>query len=163
MPFPTGWPPRPASNTRSIRVFISGTTTANWGDNAYLFIDIVGANTYLPTPFSPPGSSLPIAVGTRFISGSPMGAGADPSGVQPGDTIGVQKPSIWANTVRVANRGASIVQISFGGIDSTEIGTQIHGSLIANESVTYRTRIESGIALRFPEGGSPSAFIVEAW
>ncbi len=35
--FPIGWPPRPASSVRSVRFFISGTATANFSENAYLF------------------------------------------------------------------------------------------------------------------------------
>jgi hypothetical protein len=38
MPFPAnGWPPRPASAARTFRFFESGTGTANFSDNAFLF------------------------------------------------------------------------------------------------------------------------------
>lgn len=37
MPFPLGWPPRPASGQRSIRFAANGTSTANFFDSAFLF------------------------------------------------------------------------------------------------------------------------------
>lgn len=37
--FPVGWPPRPSSGVRSLRFFVSGTATANYFDNAFLFKD----------------------------------------------------------------------------------------------------------------------------
>lgn len=39
MPFPLGWPPRLPSGLRTFRFFESGTSTANYGDNAFLFAE----------------------------------------------------------------------------------------------------------------------------
>lgn len=39
MPFPSGWPPRPATNNRTGRFYVAGTGTANYADNAFLFAD----------------------------------------------------------------------------------------------------------------------------
>lgn len=161
MAFPVGWPPRPSSGVRSIRFCVTGTTTANWSDNAFLFVDDPGANPYLPTPVVQPGSSTVVAVGDRSISGSPMGAGTSSVGVLPGDLLGTTKNLIWCNSIRVANRGASVIEFSFGALDDTS--TLVHGVLVANEAVVYRQRYEAGISLRFPTSGAGSAFLVEAW
>jgi hypothetical protein len=161
MAFPVGWPPRPSSGVRSIRFYVTGTTTANWSDNAFLFVDDVGANTYLPTPVIAPGSSTVVAIGDRSLSGSPMGAGLSASDVLPGDTVGQTKNLIWSNSIRIANRGSNTLEFTFGAL--TDGSSLVQGSLIANESVIYRQRYEAGIALRFPAAGAGSAFIVECW
>lgn len=160
MAFPTGWPPRPASGVRSIRFFVSGTGTANWSDNAYLFVDDVGANTFQPTPYVPPGSSGPgvtAAVGDRSTPGSPMGTGENPNDVLPGETVGNVKKQIWSNTIRIINDGGGDLQFSFAAPDDTS--TLIQGVVKANEELVYRQRHEAGIALR----GAGVNFRVEAW
>ncbi len=43
MVFPLGWPPRPATQRRSIRFFATGTGTANFSDNAFLFNNVNSA------------------------------------------------------------------------------------------------------------------------
>jgi hypothetical protein len=162
----SGWPPRPASSSRSIRFFKTGTTTANWSDNAFLFIDTVGANTYIPTPVLAPGSLAVVAVGVRNsvgvagAAGSPMGAGQSSLDVLPGET-GQMKALIWSNSIRVCNDGAGVVEFSFAAPDDGS--TLVHGSLKAGEQVIYRQRIEAGIALRFPSGSSGGVYRVEAW
>lgn len=159
MPFPTGWPPRPSSSVRSIRFFVSGTATANWSDNAYLFIDDPAANTFQPTPVVPAGSSGPgvtAKVGDTAIPGSPMGAGA--STVPPGEPAPV-KAQIWSNTIRICNDGGADLEFSFAVTSDMGPGASpVQGVLKPNETVVYRNRFEAGIALR----GS-SAFRVEAW
>lgn len=160
MAFPAGWPPRPSSGRRSIRFFVSGTATANWSDNAYLFIDDAGANTFQPMPYVKPGDvSAQAKVGDRNTPGSPMGAGSDPSGVLPGDTLGVQKALIWAATIRICNDGAVDLQVSYAAPD--DLSTLIQGIVKAGEELVYRHRYEAGIALRAP--GGACAFRVEAW
>lgn len=37
MAFPAGWPPRTASGQKSLRVYLTGASTANFEDNAFLF------------------------------------------------------------------------------------------------------------------------------
>jgi hypothetical protein len=155
MSFPTGWPPRPASNTRSIRVYIAGTATANFSDSAYLFSQVTGANTIVPTPYVPPGSTAPVAFGTQLVSGSPQGGGTDPrdaSVVMPSGLQTDPVPMIWARGMRICNDGAGVLQISFDG-------TNVHGSLHAGEQAHYLDRFEAGICLR----GAGLAFRVEAW
>lgn len=160
MPFPTsGWPPRPASGVRSIRFFVSGTATANWSDNAYLFIDDAGANTYEPMPYVAPGSTTPVQVGTRTSPGTPMGGGSDPRDVLPGDTLGHVKAQIWANNIRICNDGGADLEFSFAVTDDMGAGAlPVQGVLKPNEQVSYRNRYEAGIALR-----GAGAFRVEAW
>lgn len=167
MAFPTiGWPPSPASGVRSLRFYAAGTTTANWSDNAYLFIDDVGANPYVPMPVLAPGSLAQVNVGVRIgtgvagASGSPMGTGFSLLDVVPGETS-QRKASIWSGTIRICNDSANIIEFSFAAAD--DASTLVQGSLRANEQVIYRNRYEAGIALRFPGGGSAGVFRIEAW
>ena len=75
MAFPSeGWPPRPPSGTRSIRFYATGTGTANFSDNAFLFIDGTNANPFVPLPVVPPGSTAPVALGSF-----PVGTGRAPT------------------------------------------------------------------------------------
>lgn len=73
MPFPTGWPPRPATTNRSIRFYVAGTLTADYADNAYLFIDGANANTFVPIPYVRAGDIRRVHVGGE--SGTPYGTG----------------------------------------------------------------------------------------
>lgn len=158
MAFPAkGWPPRPASGTRSIRFFKRGTATGNWSDNAYLFIDGLAANTFVPMPYVKPGDITPIAIGSI-----PMGTGENPNDIVPGDTVGHVKAAIWANNIRICNdSGANELEYSFSAADDAgATNTQIHGVLRPNEVVLYRNRAEAGIAVRSAAG---AAFRIEAW
>lgn len=155
MAFPVGWPARLSSGSRSIRFFVQGTTTANWSDNAYLFVDDAGANTYTPTPFIKPGSSTIVSIG------SPMGGGIA-VGIPPGEPAG-PKPYIWSGTLRVCNDGGNALEFSFTAINDAADTTVVHGALRANEIAYYRNRFEGGIALRIPAGGTATPFRVEAW
>lgn len=40
MAFPAGWPPRTASGQKSLRFYLTGTCTANFDDNAFLFSQV---------------------------------------------------------------------------------------------------------------------------
>lgn len=164
MALPTGWPPRPASSVRSIRFFATGNTTANWSDNAYLFINGTNANPYKPTPYVPPGSSGPgvsAPVGDRSVPGSPMGGGQNPHDVAPGDTVGSVTAMIWCHTMRICNDGTHDLQISFTCADDSS--NDVHDVLKGGEQFVYEFRFEAGVALRFPSGGSGSAFRIAAW
>lgn len=146
MPFPAGWPPRPAGNTRSIRFFQSGIATANFPDNAYLFIDGVSADTFTKTPVVAPGSLTPVAFGDGTKSGGPAGASdnLDPT----------TKPMLWANTIVVYNDSGAILEISFDG-------TNVHDRILAAETPSYhlyRNRHEAGIAIK-----GAGAFRIAAW
>lgn len=166
MAFPfVGWPPRPASGLRSIRFFKAGTTTANWSENAYLFIDVAGANTFVPMPYVRPGDNTAIvAVGDRNTPGAPMGTGANPLDVPPGSALGQQKALVWANSLRVFNDGLNDIELSFAVTgDALVPATPVQGIVKPGKNVLYRNRYEAGIALRFPGGGGASLFRVEAW
>lgn len=57
MPFPAGWeigvgPAKPSGVAFSIRFFKAGAGTANFEDNAYLFVAQAGANPYPTAPAS---------------------------------------------------------------------------------------------------------------
>ena len=165
MPYPAGWPPRPASGVRSIRVFITGTTTANFSDNAYLFFDIAGANQVTPnTQLTPrsvnPSWNQPTTTGTVSQSGSPSGnsspTGTATGGPNSGQATNIDYPMIWSNGIRIINDGASSLQYSFDG-------TNVAGIVKAGEDLYYYNRFEAGIAVNFPAGGAGSAFRIEAW
>jgi len=151
MPLPAGWPPRPATDRRSIRFFKAGTGTADFADNAYLFSDsVTGANTFVPLPYVQAGSNTPVTLG-----GNPSGTGQNMNDANLLAAPGAQevpKAMIWCQTMRVCNDGSGVLEFSFDG-------TNVHGQLKAGESVIYRVRFEAGIALR----GNGNAFRVEAW
>lgn len=153
MPFPTeGWPPRPASGRRSVRIYLSGTTTANFSDNAFLFSQDPGANTFTPTPHVVPGSSETVTNGDLTRGGSPSGGSRDPRDASP---IPPPVPMIWCNTMRIMNDGAADIEFSFDG-------TIVQGLLKAGEKLEYRERMEAGISIRAP-GGTGVAWRLEAW
>lgn len=141
MAFPAAWPPRVASGIRSIRFYGSGTSTANFADNAFLFINGAGANTFSPVP---------------AVTGGATADPLTPAGTGTLTTQPIVHPMIWANTIRVCNDGANTLEFSFDG-------TNVHGVLLKGEQVSYRNRFEAGIAFRYPAGGAASAFRVEAW
>lgn len=138
MPFPPeGWPPRLPTGKRSIRFYVTGTATANFADNAWLFSQQTGANTYTPLPVVKPGSIDPVSVP------NPSGTGR-----QADDPIA----AIWSQTIRICNDGGGVLEYSFDG-------TNIHGKVLANEAFTYRNRFEAGISVR----GASAVFRIEAW
>lgn len=154
MAFPSGWPPRAAS---SVRVYIAGTATASFADNAYLFIDVTSANPFLPTPIIPPGDETAIVkVGDLSSTGSPMGGGVQPPNLGvPGDgsPANVPKPQLFAQTLRIVNEGGADIEFSFDGAN-------VHGTVkTADGEFIYRNRFEAGIAIR----GAGADFRVEAW
>jgi hypothetical protein len=77
MAFPAGWPPRLSSGIRSISFFAEGTATVDYEDSALLFIDGIGANTFQPTPYVPPGGEDVVTPITSGGPGSPLGTGRD--------------------------------------------------------------------------------------
>lgn len=149
MPFPTGWPPRVGSGQRTIRFYVEGTSTASFDDNAFLFVDGVGANPYTPTPIVPPGGGTVPGVPSTNLGPSPLGTGAS--------SDGSSYPMIWSRTIRIVATGTFPIEFSFDG-------TNVHGSVfavVAPGMERIMDRQEAGIAVR-GVGGTPS-FIVEAW
>lgn len=152
MAFPTGWPPRrPRSSRRSLRFYVTDTATANFADKAYLFIDDTDANPYTPLPYVAPGSSTPVELGSQ-----PLGTGEAPEDANLSQTDPVKqalpKAAVWSSNIRISNDGVADLEFSFDG-------TNVHGRVKMNETVVYRDRIESGIAVR----GAGAVYRIEAW
>jgi len=157
MAFPVGWPPRVASGRRSIRVYLTGTATASFSDNAFLFSEVPHANTFQPTPYVPPGqeSAAPGWTPTSLPL-PPMGGGQNAHDANPDPVLnppvpGPPTPMIWSNSIKITNKGGAILYFSFDGIN-------IHGEVAANSVFWYWTRYEAGISFQ----GS-TAFSCEAW
>jgi hypothetical protein len=150
MPFPTGWPPRPATGRRSLRFYVADTATADFEDKAYLFAEQTGAFLHAPTPVIAPGDLTTVAaVGDLEKSGAPMG-GTDHPWSQPP----VQRMAHCC-TLRICNDSA-------GGGASLEVsfdGTNVHDVLKPGEQVLYRDRFEAGIAVR----GLGADYRIAAW
>ena len=139
MPFPVGWPPRPTTGRKSLRFYVTGTSTTNFEDSAYLFVDGVGANPYTPLPVVDPGSSTVVT-----LPSTPYGSGE-------GD-VGSPKAMIYASTIAVRSLGGAL-EISFDGVN-------IAGTVAAGELRIFRDRYEAGISVRSAGG---AGFEVEAW
>lgn len=154
MAFPAGWPPRPASSVRSIRFYTTGTATANFTDNGFLFASGAGANTLTPTPYVPPGGERTQAIlGSATVSGSPMGGGRNTNDSNSDPRVNSPPPpvaQIWAGSIRVTATTADL-EISFDG-------TNVQGIVKLGTSAVYLKRYESGIAVR-----GAGTFYVEAW
>jgi hypothetical protein len=157
MALPATWPPRPATGVRSIRFYKTGTGTANFADNAFIFADLAGANTFLPTPYvAPGGESTTVNIGTTSSSGSPMGGGRNAHDAVNDPKIGTAVPPpppamIWAHSMRITAVTAN-VEFSFDG-------TNVHGIVLAGQTGEYFNRHEAGIAVR----GTGATFYIEAW
>lgn len=137
MPLPASWPPRQSSGRRSIRFYKTGTATAAFADNAFIFGDAAnGANTYTASPVVQPGSNAVVNIGAP-----PTGTAATPDNPY---------PMIWCDTLRIT-AVAGDIQFSFDG-------TNVHGVVLSGTSAVYRSRSESGIAVR-----GTGTYHVEAW
>lgn len=143
MPFPASWPPRVASGVRSIRFFTSGTATANFADNAFMFLD--AANVVTPAPLVPYGSNATV---NNPLTPTGTGSQGPASGLSASE-----KPMLWSGNIRICNDGADYLEYSFDG-------TAVHGKLLKGEIFMYRNRYEAGIAIR---GVAGVLFRVEAW
>jgi hypothetical protein len=146
MAFPAAWPPRPSSGLRSIRFYATGTATANFSDNAFLFIDGAGANTFTPSP------AVSTSSGATVNPLTPTGTGLSPNVAN--QLTSPVPPMIWSQTIRLCNDGANALEYSFDG-------TNVHGKLLTGELALYRNRFEAGIAVRFV--GGATTFRIEAW
>jgi len=170
MPFPSpGWPPRPASGRRSARMYqnvsipLSGATTP-FGDHAFLFIDVAGANMMVPLPYVEPGSTVEVDIGDIDIAGSPVGTGmraedaAPPEHENPPATQQqVNYHQLWANSIRIYNEGPNAIEFSFDGVN-------VHGYIAVGQAVTYKDRYEAGISIRrIGAAGVANIVHVEAW
>lgn len=151
MAFPVGWPPRPSPGYRSLRFFVEGTATLDFEDNAFLFIDGVGANPYAPLPVVRPGDDLsrfPQPAATVIPNSGPFGGGEnDPGSV---------KAMIWSFQLQIRMKAGARLEFSFDGVN-------VHGVILAGDASTPLPfqRSEAGIAIRGGAGGE--TFVVEAW
>ena len=159
MAFPAGWPPRVATGIRSIRVYVTGTATATYADNAYLFSQVTSANTFGATPHVPSGqeSAAPGWAATA-LPAPPMGGGADtPWSANPDPKLNPPVPTqptpmIWAKAIKITNLDmTNTLLFSFDG-------THDQGQVLANSTFWYFDRYEAGIA--FKGNGN---FVLEAW
>lgn len=135
MAFPTNWPPRSQSNNRSIRAFKTGSTSTDYADNAYIFMDLPGANTYTTTTKIAPGDTTTV-----------VNVGSTPGGSD--------ITQICANTIIVTNDGSTEILVSFDGVNT-------HAVVKQNEVKVWRDRREAGIAVK--TASSSSAFRIEAY
>ena len=136
MPFPTQWPPQPASGNRSIRFFASVTATTVYADNAYIFSQQTGANTYTTIPTIQRGDT------TTVVNLGYMSPGGSATSI------------VCANTIQITNDGAVDVSVSFDG-------TNLHGIVKAGETICWRERREAGIAVKTTAG--TAAVRIESW
>lgn len=153
MPLPTGWPPRAPSGYRSVRVYLTGTTTVLFSDNAYLFSQVANANTFTSLPVVPPGGERVNVI----IPPTPWGSGPSNNNADPalnGAAGTVSTPMIWCHSITIQNTSASDIEISFDGVN-------VHGYVVANTTQTYSDRMEAGISLR--GAGGVGTFKLEAW
>lgn len=161
MPTPPGWPPPPSDTRPSLRVYVAGTASANFADNAYLFADFSGPLNPLvpPTPPDPVYTRAPnVAPGETGKAASFTGLPVD--GWQPRDgavrakTLPVPPPklALYCTGIGILNLGGSPIEFSFDG-------TNVHGVVPGNSYRQYTDRREAGIALR----GAGMAFRLEAW
>lgn len=143
MPFPTGWNtdlnlgilgPRLKDGYYHINAFFSGITTALFGDNAVLWVNLTGANLArsAPAPYDPMTPAVPTAPPTL----------------------------IYSRYILVKNDGAGIIQVGFHTSDADIV---ISDEVFPGELRFYQDRIEAGIALRFKPASVASAFRVTAW
>lgn len=143
MAFPTSWPPRVSSGVRSIRFYATDTATAAFSGKAYMFAEQASANPYTSLPVIAPGSNTSVVVPN--ISGSGLAT--------PVPVTGAEGPvaQIWSGNLKISVTVADL-EFSFDG-------TSVHGLVKAGETVIYRQRYESGIAVR----GLGAVFQIEAW
>lgn len=149
MPFPAGWPPRVPSGVRNIRFFVTGTSTAGFDDNGFLFVDGTGANPYTPLPVVRPGAGVsnPMDPGPHVVPPVPAGTGES----RPGEA----KAMIWSQEIRITHTGGA------GSLEFSFDGTNVHGVVTSTDPVLLMSRAEAGVAIR-GSGGTPT-FRIEAW
>ncbi len=145
MALPVNWPPPMMSGRFSLRFYATGTATAAFADNAFIFKNGTGVSAILPLPDVDPGESpavFALPPPTHVVPTAPAGT------ITPLTTEGY----LYASTIRICNDGGGVLAYSFDG-------TNVHGTLKANEIVVYRNRHEAGIAFN----GASAVFRVEAW
>src|SRR6267378_2133942 len=108
---PASWPPRQSSGVRSIRFYVTGTATATYSDNAFMFGDALQARNVTPTPFVPPGGERTQA----DIPHNPMGGGQNANDNQP---TAAPLPQVWARSILIINTGGADLTFSFDGTNT---------------------------------------------
>jgi len=51
MPFPVSWPPETGTSKMSRRIYVGGTTTLDFQDNAFMFAELLGLSVPIAWPF----------------------------------------------------------------------------------------------------------------
>ena len=104
--------------------------------------DTATANPHVPLPNVVAGSSAAVDVSNEAGTGlaSPSSTGAAGPLAQ-----------IWSGNIRISVATADL-EFSFDGVT-------VQGKVLAGESVIYRQRFESGIAVR----GAGAVYRIEAW
>jgi len=144
MAFPAGWSTRRMPDRRSLRFYKTGSTTANFEDNAYLFSGNADAIPFVPTPVVRPGSTEVV----NLDGPTPYGTGT----ANAPTTV----PMLWCSALSIINASDTYdLEVSFDG-------TNVHGVVLAGERMTYRDRYEAQVSLR-GVGGATVEFHVEAW
>lgn len=158
MPFPPGWAlnqglPLP-SGRRSLRFFVAASTTANFEDRAWNFAVAPVAGNALQVP-----PSVKIEPGDEVASGSaPSGVVSTPMGGQRNLAPSAHAAPVTTQAaygLRVCNDGGTAIEFSFDGAN-------VHGVVLPNSEETFLNRLETGISVREPLGGT-IAFRVFAW
>jgi hypothetical protein len=134
MAFPEGWPPRIPSGQKNLRFRTTGTGTANFSDNAFLFHQDVSGNTYTPLPVVQPGDGVSKGTAPTVVPENPAGGGE----------------MVYSEYIRITATGG-VIAFSFDG-------TSIHGQVASGETRVMQRR-EAGIAVR----GNTFTFTIEAW
>jgi hypothetical protein len=137
-------------------VFFTGTTSANFSDNAILFGSFASANQ--PLPYLKPGSTATIVV-------PPVaGGGQAPEDAKGGVALG--PPFVTCRFLWIYNDGPGIMQVSWDG-------TNVHDEIQLNDVGggpggvaswhQYEDLKEGGCAVRFKPANAPSLFRIVGW
>lgn len=158
MPLPPGWVSGVglplASGRRSLRFFATGTTSALFADNAWNFaVATVGGNalSIAPSPKVRAGAEVASGAPPSAVVSTPMGGQRDLAPAAQAAPVTTQ----GTYGIRVCNDGGTAIEFSFDGVN-------VHGVVLPNSEETFLNRIEAGISVREPGGGT-IAFRVFAW
>jgi hypothetical protein len=126
MAFPVGWPPRPSPGALNIAFFVEGNASADYSDNAYLFIDGVGANPFQPTPYVPPGGEEVVTPITSIGPGTPLGTGRDARDAVPFN------PNVFFRGSGLGTSKTTLV-VAVGLVTYTDLTKKFHQGMVAKE------------------------------
>lgn len=151
MALPAAWPPRPHSSLKSLRFYVTGVSTANFSDNAYMFASggSGSANTFTPLPSISPAQTISGVTATSPTVVVPSIAGTGRADINPNDGSLPPLPQVWSMGIRICNDGVGDMEYSFDG-------TNVHGRVKASEVANFYRRHEAGICWRGVGGATPT-------